>query len=120
AHECELTGRLTGNRNIITVFDAGVTDDGRPFIAMQYLPNGSLADRLAATGPLPVQEVLSIGAAIADALGTAHRAGVLHRDVKPGNILISDEGEPVLTDFGIARLIGPPEERVKGIAVTLS
>jgi serine/threonine-protein kinase PknK len=106
-HECELTGRLTGRANIITVFAAGPTADDRFYIAMQYLPNGSLADRLAAAGPMPVQEVLRIGLAIARALETAHAAGILHRDIKPGNILVSDQGEPVLSDFGIASLINP-------------
>ncbi|MDZ5447685.1 serine/threonine-protein kinase [Micromonospora sp. 4G57] len=105
--ECELTGRLTGQPHIITTFDAGTTQDQRFYIAMQYLPNGSLANRLAATGPLPVAEVLHVGEAIAEALAAAHAAGILHRDIKPGNILISDRGEPVLSDFGIAGLMQP-------------
>ncbi|MCU1657720.1 MAG: serine/threonine protein kinase, partial [Pseudonocardiales bacterium] len=83
--ECELTGRLTGHPHIITAFDAGTTQDQRFYIAMQYLPNGSLANRLASTGPLPVGEVLLVGAAIAEALASAHAAGILHRDIKPGN-----------------------------------
>jgi hypothetical protein len=103
--ECELTGRLTGRPHIITAFDAGTTQDRRFYIAMQYLPNGSLANRLASTGPLPVDEVLVVGATIAEALASAHAAGILHRDIKPGNILISDQGEPVLSDFGIAGLM---------------
>jgi serine/threonine-protein kinase PknK len=107
-HECELTARLTGRTDIITVFAAGMTADDRFFIAMQYLPNGSLAGRLAATGPLPVTEVLRIGVSIAEALEAAHRAGILHGDIKPGNILVSDRGEPVLSDFGIARLVDRP------------
>jgi hypothetical protein len=106
-HECELTGRLTGRANIITVFAAGSTADDRFFIAMQHLPNGSLADRLAATGPMPADEVLRVGAAMATALDAAHGAGILHRDIKPGNILVSDRGEPVLSDFGIASLVNP-------------
>jgi serine/threonine protein kinase len=106
-HECELTGRLTGRAHIITVFAAGTTQDGRFFIAMQYLPKGSLAERVATTGPLPAAEVIRIGAAIAGALATAHAAGILHRDIKPGNILVSDQDEPVLSDFGIASLVNP-------------
>lgn len=100
--ECMLTGRLTGQPHIITVFDAGVTEDGRPFLAMQYLPGGSLADRLASSGPLPVPEVVRIGTAVARALAAAHEANILHRDIKPGNILMSADGQPVLSDFGIA------------------
>ncbi|HEX6500116.1 MAG TPA: protein kinase [Micromonosporaceae bacterium] len=107
--ECELTGRLTGQPHIITTFDAGTTADQRFYIAMQYLPNGSLADRLVASGALPVGEVLLVGATIAEALEAAHAAGILHRDIKPGNILVSDQGEPVLSDFGIASLTRSPD-----------
>lgn len=101
--ECRLTGRLTGEAHIITVFDGGVTEDGHPFLAMQYLPGGSLADRLASSGPLPAGEVVRIGTIIAGALAAAHEANILHRDIKPGNILMSAADEPVLSDFGIAR-----------------
>lgn len=100
--ECRVVGRLTGHPNIITVFEAGSTADRRPFIAMQYLPGGSVADMLKRDGPLHVIDTLRIGAAIADALHAAHEKKILHRDVKPGNILLSERGEPVLSDFGIA------------------
>jgi serine/threonine protein kinase len=105
--ECELTGKLTGCPHIITTFDAGMTEDQHFYISMQYLANGSLANRLATNGPLPANEVVFVGATIAEALAAAHSAGILHRDIKPGNILISDQGEPVLTDFGIAALVSP-------------
>lgn len=110
ADECMLTGRLTGQPHVISVFDAGVTEDGRPFLAMQYLPGGSLADRLASSGPLPVQEVTRIGTAVASALAAAHEANILHRDIKPGNILMSADGQPVLSDFGIASRYHPAVE----------
>ncbi|MBE3200027.1 serine/threonine-protein kinase [Parafrankia sp. CH37] len=100
--ECRVVGKLTGHPNIITVFEAGSTADRRPFIAMQYLPGGSVADLLRRNGPLGVADTLRIGAAIADALQAAHKAKILHRDVKPGNILLSERGDPVLSDFGIA------------------
>ncbi|OAA29501.1 serine/threonine protein kinase [Frankia sp. EI5c] len=100
--ECRVVGKLTGHPNIITVFEAGSTADRRPFIAMQHLPGGSVADTLRRTGPLGVADTLRIAAAIADALHAAHEKKILHRDVKPGNILMSDRGEPVLSDFGIA------------------
>ncbi|MBO0806690.1 MAG: protein kinase [Actinobacteria bacterium] len=101
--ECRLTGRLTGEAHIIAVFDAGATEDGHPFLSMQYLPGGSLADRLASSGPLPAGEVVRVGTIIAGALAAAHEANILHRDIKPGNILLSAADEPVLSDFGIAR-----------------
>jgi serine/threonine protein kinase len=102
ARECRVTGKLTGHPNIITVFEGGSTGDRRPFIAMQYLPAGSIADRMRRDGPLGVADTLRVGAQIADALHAAHQAKILHRDVKPGNILLSDRGDPVLSDFGIA------------------
>jgi serine/threonine-protein kinase PknK len=102
--ECRATGRLTGHPNIITVFETGSTRQRRPFIAMRYLPNGSVADRLRGGQPMRPDEIIAIGAKTADALSAAHAAGILHRDVKPGNILLAGYGEPVLSDFGIASL----------------
>ncbi|MET8875269.1 protein kinase [Nocardia sp. NPDC004604] len=99
-------GRLTGHPNIVTVLEAGVTSDGRPYLVMPYYPLDSLAARIRRRGPLPVDDVLRIGAGIAGALESAHRLGIVHRDVKPGNILFTDYGGLVLTDFGIARIPG--------------
>ncbi|MCO5996725.1 serine/threonine-protein kinase [Actinoallomurus rhizosphaericola] len=107
--ECQITGRLTGHPNVVTVLDTGVTSGGRPFIAMDYFERGSLRDRLSREGPLPLQDVLRAGVKIAGALAATHEAGVLHRDVKPQNILVSKYGEPALADFGIARLTGSSE-----------
>ncbi|MCO6011659.1 serine/threonine protein kinase [Actinoallomurus purpureus] len=102
--ECQITGRLTGHPNVVTVLDTGMSSGGRPFIAMDYFERGSLRDRLSREGPLPLQDVLRAGVKIAGALAATHEAGVLHRDVKPQNILVSKYGEPALADFGIARL----------------
>lgn len=102
--EVHLTSRLTGHPNVVTVLDSGMTGSGRPYIAMEYFERGSLRDRLSAEGALPLPEVLRIGVKIAGALGAAHQEGVLHRDVKPQNILVSRYGEPALADFGTARL----------------
>ncbi|HVX17985.1 MAG TPA: serine/threonine-protein kinase [Acidimicrobiales bacterium] len=99
--EIQATGRLTGHPYIVTVLDAGFTSDGQAYLAMPFL-SGSTADRLVSQGPLPVPDVLDIGIKMAGALETAHRHGILHRDVKPGNILMSAYGEPALADFGIA------------------
>jgi hypothetical protein len=106
AREGFAVGSLSGHPNIVTVFDTGMTPGGRPYIAMAYLPRGSLADRLDRDGPLPWPEATRVGVKLAGALETAHATGTLHRDVKPENVLISDYGEPQLADFGIARVEG--------------
>ncbi|MEU1956112.1 protein kinase domain-containing protein [Nocardia rhamnosiphila] len=104
--EQQAMGRLTGHPNIVTVLQAGTTASGRPYLAMPYHPLGSLDARIRQQGPLPAETVLWIGVKIAGALESAHRLGIVHRDVKPGNILLTDYGEPALTDFGIAHIAG--------------
>ncbi|WP_431952248.1 protein kinase domain-containing protein [Nocardia lijiangensis] len=99
-------GRLTGHPNIVDMFEVGETGSGRPYLVMPYHARGSLDARIRRDGPLPLPEVLRLGVKIAGALETAHRAEVLHRDIKPGNILLTDYGEPALTDFGIAHIAG--------------
>ncbi|GAA2154720.1 serine/threonine-protein kinase [Actinomadura napierensis] len=103
--ECKITGRLSGHPNIVTVLDTGTARSGRPYIAMEYFEHGALTDRLAREGPLPVAETLRIGVKMAGALAATHETDVLHRDVKPQNVLVSRYGEPALADFGIARLV---------------
>lgn len=107
--ECQITGRLTGHPNVVTVLDTGMTSTGKPYISMDYFEHGSLRDRLSREGPLPLQDVLRIGVKIAGALAATHEAEVLHRDVKPQNILVSRYGEPALADFGVARLVDSSE-----------
>ena len=104
--ERKAMGMLSGHPHIVTVYDAGLTQAGRPYIVMDYLAAGSLADRLDREGPLAWSQVLDIAVKLAGGLETAHRAGVLHRDLKPENILVSAYGEPKLADFGIARIKG--------------
>jgi non-specific serine/threonine protein kinase len=99
-------GRLTGHPNIVTVLQVGVTASGRPYLVMPYHPLGSLDAWIHRQGPMPVQTVLWVGVKIAGALESGHRLGIVHRDVKPGNILLTDYGEPALTDFGIAHIAG--------------
>ncbi|MBF6166968.1 protein kinase [Streptomyces gardneri] len=99
-------GRLTGHPNIVTVLQVGVTASGRPYLVMPYHPLDSLDAWIRRQGPMSVETVLWIGVKIAGALESAHRLGIVHRDVKPGNILLTDYGEPALTDFGIARIAG--------------
>jgi serine/threonine-protein kinase PknK len=99
-------GRLSGHPHIVTMMQVGTTVSGRPYIVMQYHPKGSLHERIQRRGTLDWAASLRLGVKICGALEAAHRAGTLHRDVKPGNILITDYGEPQLTDFGIARIAG--------------
>ncbi|WP_368680256.1 protein kinase (plasmid) [Rhodococcus opacus] len=99
-------GRLSGHPNIVHVLQVGVTRTGHPYIVMPYHSRDSLEVSVRRDGPLPWSDVLTIGVKLAGALETAHRLGILHRDVKPANILITDYGEPQLTDFGIARVGG--------------
>jgi Protein kinase domain len=100
--ECLATGRVSSHPNIVTVYDAGTTRGNRPWLAMEYCSGGSLAHKVARVGPLPVTEVISIGIRLCSALHAAHEAGILHRDVKPPNVLLTSYGEPALADFGIA------------------
>ncbi len=99
-------GRLTGHPNIVGVLQVGETDNGHPYLVMQYHRQGSLEARIRRLGSLPIEEVLRLGVKMAGALETAHRLGILHRDVKPANILLTDFGEPALSDFGIAHITG--------------
>ncbi|MGH3803808.1 MAG: serine/threonine-protein kinase, partial [Pseudonocardiaceae bacterium] len=87
---------------VVSIFDV-VTDSNRPWIVMELLEADSIADIIRDTGPMSVEKVAEAGLAVLGALDTAHAAGVLHRDVKPGNVLITHHGRVVLTDFGAAR-----------------
>ncbi|MCP2293294.1 protein kinase domain-containing protein [Nocardia amikacinitolerans] len=104
--EQKAMGRLTGHPNIVTVLQVGMTASGRPYLVMPYHPLDSLDAWIRREGPLPIEQALSLGVKIAGALESAHRLGILHRDVKPGNILLTEYGEPALSDFGIARIAG--------------
>lgn len=99
-------GALSGHPNIVNILQVGTTPSGRPYIVMPYHSRDSLEAWIRRSGPLEWSEALGIGVKVAGALEAAHRIGTLHRDVKPANILITDYGEPQLTDFGIARVAG--------------
>ncbi|WP_406509291.1 serine/threonine-protein kinase [Streptomyces sp. NBC_00212] len=93
------------HRNVVTVYDVA-TEDGRPWIVMELVRGLALSDVLDAEGPLGPQRTARIGAEVVAALRAAHEAGVLHRDVKPANVLLANDGRVVLTDFGIAMVAG--------------
>ena len=91
--------------NIVSIYDRGESNEagGTYYIAMEYLSGGTLKDRILKRGPLPARTAAAVAAQIAEALQVAHRNGVIHRDIKPHNILITDSGDIKVTDFGIAR-----------------
>ncbi|WP_244367338.1 serine/threonine-protein kinase, partial [Micromonospora echinofusca] len=97
--EAQAAARLN-HPNVVAVHDV-VYVDGTPWIVMEYVPSRSLQDVLD-TGPVTPRRAAQIGLALLAALRAAHQAGVLHRDVKPGNVLLADDGRVMLTDFGLA------------------
>ncbi|MDH2391467.1 serine/threonine-protein kinase [Streptomyces sp. HNM0663] len=101
------------HRNVVTVHDVAM-QDGRPWIVMELVRGLALSDVLEAEGPLPPRRAAHIGAEVLAALRAAHAAGVLHRDVKPGNVLIANDGRVVLTDFGIATVEGSTQLTMTG------
>ncbi|MBV9162009.1 MAG: serine/threonine protein kinase [Pseudonocardiales bacterium] len=102
--EARIAARLQ-HPNAIVVYDVA-EHEGEPCLVMEYLPARSLAAVLGERGCLPVPDVASIGRQIASALAAAHTAQIVHRDVKPGNILITDDGTAKITDFGVSRAVG--------------
>jgi TolB-like protein/Tfp pilus assembly protein PilF len=130
--EVKLARRVT-HKNVARTFDIGETETEK-FLTMEHVDGPSLARVLDERGALPIEEVLRIGAAITEALEAAHEAGVIHRDLKPDNVLVGKDGRVVVTDFGIARgqvadagttgagaIVGTPAymspEQVEGAAV---
>jgi eukaryotic-like serine/threonine-protein kinase len=105
--EAQVTSSLR-HQNIVQVIDFDQTDDGRPFLAMEFLDGPTLADHLDRHGPLPLPAAIAILRQIADALEAAHRAGVVHRDLKPENVVLvpQDEGRFLikLLDFGLSKM----------------
>lgn len=90
--------------NVVQIYDAGVLEDGLPYLAMELVEGESLTARIARHGRLPLRDALHIGAQILAGLEQAHRAGVIHRDVKPDNVLVTPDDVAKIVDFGVARL----------------
>src|SRR3954471_14223153 len=101
--EARAVARLN-HPHIVTVIDAG-EDDGAPYIVFEYVQGETLKERIRRQGRLPVPEAVAYAIEVARALGAAHDAGIVHRDVKPQNVLVDGEGLAKVTDFGIARTL---------------
>lgn len=104
------------NNGAVTVYDV-VDEDDRPWIVMELIEGKSLAEAIREDGTLTPRRAAEVGLAILDVLRSAHREGILHRDVKPSNVLIAEDGRVVLTDFGIAQVEGDPSVTSTGMLV---
>ncbi|WP_307867750.1 serine/threonine-protein kinase [Umezawaea beigongshangensis] len=102
------------HQNLVTVYDV-VRMDGEPYLVMELVPSESLSEYTKKRGPLTVAQTAAVADAVAAALQAAHRAGITHRDVKPGNVLIGEDGQIKLTDFGIARNVSESTLTSRGI-----
>ncbi len=115
--EARLAAQLRGHPHVVSVYDA-LVDDGDIWLVMEYLPARSLSELLRNHGKLDPLHVTRIGTYIADALAAGHALGIEHRDVKPGNVLITAEGLVKLTDYGISHLAGDVQLTSTGISGT--
>ncbi len=100
-HELDIAMRLSARPHVIRILDTG-TADGRPYLAMEFCPDGSYTEIVSGHGPLSIRDAIDVGVKVSEALHAAHEMGLIHRDVTPGNVLRSRYG-PALADFGIAR-----------------
>ncbi|WP_127358520.1 serine/threonine-protein kinase [Actinacidiphila soli] len=113
--EAKATARIR-NTGAVTVFDV-VEEDDRPWIVMELVEGRSLSDAIREDGPLTPKRAAEVGLTVLDVLRAAHKEGILHRDVKPSNVLIADDGRAVLSDFGIAQIDGDPSVTSTGMLV---
>lgn len=112
--EAEVVARLK-HQNFVQIYEVG-SDEGLPFLALEFCGGGSLEDRVSGV-PMPVRESAEIVAKLAEAMEHAHRARVIHRDLKPGNVLFDESGEPKITDFGLAKKVGEDDSHTRTVSV---
>jgi serine/threonine-protein kinase len=103
AQEAQTIAKLK-HANILQIFDFG-EDKGFTYIVSELVAGGTLQDKLGPE-PLPTQQVIALMRPLADALDYAHSQGIIHRDIKPANVLIDESDNPILADFGLARMLG--------------
>jgi serine/threonine protein kinase len=113
--EARLLARLS-HPGLVPVYDAGTDETGRPWVVMELVDGETLSDAIR-RGPMPSQRVAEIGARLADALAYVHGEALIHRDVKPANVLLGNDGRVRLTDFGIARLVDAAKVTATGLTV---
>ena len=113
--EARLLAQLS-HPGLVPVYDAGTDDHGRPWVVMELVDGETLADTIR-RGAVPAERVAEVGARLADALGYVHAQGLVHRDVKPANVLLGKDGRVRLTDFGIARLVDAAKVTATGLTV---
>ncbi|MGC9523203.1 MAG: protein kinase domain-containing protein, partial [Anaerolineae bacterium] len=115
-HEARAAGRLD-HPNIVHVYDVGQDQDRRPYIVMELVPGEDLKTLIRRDAPLPVSEALRIAREICAGVGQAHKQGTIHCDLKPQNILVTDDGQVKVTDFGIARAARQDEIELEPLEV---
>ncbi|WP_428305569.1 protein kinase domain-containing protein [Lacipirellula sp.] len=112
--EAESVARLK-HHTFVQIYEVG-SDEGLPFLALEYCGGGSLEDRIDES-PLAPRESAELVAKLAEAMEYAHKAGVIHRDLKPGNVLFDENGEPKITDFGLAKKVGEDDSHTRTVSV---
>ena len=118
--ERQVLSALSGHPAIVTVIDSGYTATGQAYVVMELMAGGSLGERIAATGPVPWPQAVEIGIGVAGGLEVAHRMGVLHRDVKPDNLLVSPYNDVKLADFGVATFVGGASSRTWSVIASVA
>lgn len=114
--ECQAIGAISAHPHVVTVYGSGISEAGHPYLVMEYLPGGTLAQR----GRVPWESAVDVGVRISTALAAAHRHGIIHRDVKPQNVLFSEFDTPMLADFGISSMIDGFETRSGSVSASIA